>query len=412
MMRPPIVAAGIERTTATTIETGMSTSARTLITRLRVYEAHAMSDRVLDVLSSLGIAIVLGGAAHAQPTPTTPEPDEPAAPAVELSVGGYVEAYYQAHFQNPSNHVTTLRGFDSRDRMFTLSNVALDVKGTRGPVTAHVTLQVGAAPTIYYGAEQQWKYIQQATLAYTAGSGLVVDAGLFPSPVGAEVIPIKDNWNWSRSDLFFGLPFYHTGVRAAYPLGHGWTGMIHVYNGWNSVEDNNPYPSVGVSAAYASDKVTGQVLYFGGIERPTGAPEGKAWRHLLDAYATISVTDQVSVLVHADGGVEPNDLGTSGWFAAALYGKFILSPRLYAAARADYFREWVATSASPIFWPTPWIASGTATVAYQPVDGLSVRLEYRHDHAKSLVFFGGDVVADTPNRDMQDTVTLGATAWF
>jgi hypothetical protein len=66
-----------------------------------------------------------------------------------------------------------------------------------------------------------------------------------------------------------------------------------------------------------------------------------------------------------------------------------------------------------------WIASGTATLAMQPVDGISVRFEYRHDQADGRVFFGGDVTGDgsalmpyVPNRRAQDTLTLGAVAWF
>lgn len=379
------------------------------------------------------VAVVLAwsGVAAAQSEPA-PAPEPEPEPEIKLSVGGYVEAYYQLNWRRPSNRITNLRGFDNRDRTFTLSNVAIDAKAERGPLTARVILQIGSTPSTYYLAEpalpgagganatgpELWKYVQQATVAYTATSGLVVDAGLFPSPIGPEVIPVKDNWNWSRSDLFFGLPFYHTGVRAAVPLGGGWTGMLHAYSGWNSVVDNNAYPSVGASAAYAGAVVSGQLLYFGGIERSPGAAEGTAWRHLLDAYATIAVTDQVSVLAHVDGGVEPNDLGTSGWLAGALYAKVALAPALYAAARADYFREWIAeddagTTAAAIFWPTGWIASGTATVAYQPTPGLSVRLELRHDHAKTPVFFGGDIdAAGTPNRRAQDTVTLGVTGWF
>lgn len=75
-------------------------------------------------------------------------------------------------------------------------------------------------------------------------------------------------------------------------------------------------------------------------------------------------------------------------------------------------------TAGAIFWPTQWIASGTATLAYQPTDGVSVRFEYRHDQADTDVFFGGDVAADpmtmafVPDRNVQDTVTLGVTAWF
>ena len=341
----------------------------------------------------------------------------------DVTVGGYVETYYQLNLRLPSNQITNLRGFDNRDRTFTLSNVALDVKGERGPLTTRVIFQVGTTPTIYYSAEPEggaelWKYLQQATLTYATAHELTVEAGLFPSPIGPEVFAIKDNLNWSRSNLFFGLPFYHTGARVSKPLGSGWTGTLAAYAGWNSVVDNNKYPSVTASAAYIGDRVSGQLLYFGGIERPTGAPEGNAWRHLFDALATLTLSDEASVGGQANAGVESNDFGTSSWVAVAGYGKLALTEKLYVAVRGDYFFEQVADGAGAIFWPTEWIASGTSTLAMQPTDGLSVRLEYRHDQAKDNVFFGGTVDGDgamapyVPNRHAQDTVTLGATAWF
>ena len=99
-----------------------------------------------------------------------------------------------------------------------------------------------------------------------------------------------------------------------------------------------------------------------------------------------------------------------------------LHPKLYAAARGDYFYEKVASTrgstASPIFWPVKWVAEATATLSYQPVVNASLRLEYRHDQAASNAYFGGNVTTDpmtkafVPNRDTQDTVTLGAMAWF
>src|SRR5262249_10741488 len=66
---------------------------------------------------------------------------EPAKPVI--TIGGYLEEYYQLQLQDASNRITNLRGFDNRSRTFTLSNVALDVKGETGPVTAHVVLQIG-----------------------------------------------------------------------------------------------------------------------------------------------------------------------------------------------------------------------------------------------------------------------------
>lgn len=340
-------------------------------------------------------------------------------PKATVTFGGYLEAYYQLNTRIPSNQITNLRGFDNRDRTFTLTTAALEGKGEKGPVTAHLILQIGAMPSSYYLAEpvragtpsvnatgpELWKYLQTATLAYKGPSELTIEAGIFPSPIGPEVFAIKDNWNWSRSDLFFGLPFYHTGVRGSYPLGGGWVGTFAAYNGWNSVVDNNGSPSVAASALYTSKCTTAQVLYFGGIQR-----DG-AWRNLFDAYVTYTRGD-VAVTAHGDAGFEPNDFGTSSWVAGALYAKVDLAPKLYVAARGDYFREHVPDGAEPIFWPVPWIASGTATLAYQPGANLSVRLEYRHDQAGGEAFFGGRVLDDIPNRRAQDTITLGATAWF
>jgi hypothetical protein len=375
-----------------------------------------------------------------EPTPkpaAAPEPARPAEPAKPVvTVGGYVEEYYQLQFQDPSNRITNLRGYDNRNRTFTLSNVALDVKGETGPITEHVVLQVGHTPSTYYLAEpalpgtpsvnassgELWKYLQAANLTAKAPQDLVIAAGLFPSPIGIEVLPVKDNWNWSRSNPFFGLPAYHIGATVSHPIATGWTGTLHVYNGWNSVVDNNGVPSVALSAAYSSAKTSAQLAYFGGIERPDGAPEGKAWRHLFDALAQTAVTDQLSIAAQGDVGFESNHFGTSWWAAGAAYAKLQLSPELYAAVRGDYFYEKTAANstgtASAIFWPVSWVAEGTATLAYQPIDHASLRLEYRHDQAAGDAYFGGDVTTDpttqsfVPNRKSQDTVTLGVTAWF
>ena len=355
---------------------------------------------------------------------------QPGVASAQVTIAGYVETYYQAHFQDPENRITNFRGYDSRSRTFTVSNAVLDGKGVQGPVTARVALQVGHTPATYYLVEPVspgtssvdtsdgvlWRSLQIATLAYAAPRDLTVEAGLFLSPIGPEVIPIKDNLNWSRSNLFFALPTYHAGARVAKPLGGGWSATFMLCNGWGSVVDNNGEPSVSASAAYASKATTAQLLYFGGNERPTDTPEGSPWRHLFDAYIQHAVTDRLTLAVHGDAGFEANDLGTTWWAGAAGYAKYAFAGNAYVAARADYLRE--DPDGGAIVLPTAWVASGTATVAYQPAHDISVRLEYRHDHADGDLYFGGEVAVDprtlafVPDRDRQDTLTLGATAWF
>lgn len=135
-------------------------------------------------LAAIGAIVLAQASAYAQPdpAPALPRPAEPAttptpetvssmppptppgmaiamppedkrAEAAQITVAGYLEAYYQAHFQDPSNHLTNLRGYDNRSRSLTLSNVAVDLKGEKGPVTARIILQVGHTPSTYYLAE-------------------------------------------------------------------------------------------------------------------------------------------------------------------------------------------------------------------------------------------------------------------
>jgi hypothetical protein len=357
----------------------------------------------------------------------------------QLTIGGYVEGYYQWNTGQPSNGITNLRAFDNRHASFTLQNVLLDASGRLDKVSAHLALQFGHLPDTYYAAEplspgasganasgpNLWKYLQQANVSWLApvGRGLTLDAGLFLSPIGPEGMAVKDQWNWSRSNLFFGLPFYHTGVRATYPLGESGTLSAMACNGWNSVVDNNTEKSVILQYSYnIADHITWNLLYNGGVERGENTPEGRAWRHMLDSYVALYPSPRWSLIVHANAGAEPNELGNSAWLAGALYARVQATDWLYLAARGDLFREWQArdasTSAAPIFWGgAAWITSQTLTADLRPADNLSMRLEYRHDQSDADLYFRGQTTVDVSgaaqaNSDRQDTLTAGVTAWF
>jgi hypothetical protein len=400
-------------------------------------------DIVKEFLLAVLICLPAGsGAARAADEAPQESPQPPAA-APELgriSLAGYAEAFYSYNFNHPSNRITNFRGFDNRESTFTLSNAAVTAAWEKSAVSGKVTLQVGHTPNTYYLSEPafpgtsatsatdatSWKYIQEAWLGYRApiGKGILVQAGLFLSPIGVENMPVKDDWNWSRSNLFFGLPFYHAGVRTTYEVSPGWTLELLVCNGWNSVVDDNREKSIEVSGTRkVSEALSLHLLYFGGVERPTGAPEGAPWRHLVDVYATWDATRTLSFILHADAGEEENRFGRSSWLAAAGYARVKLSPVLSVAARADVFRERVPSNslgtASALFWPSKRVASQTLTLDYHPQANVSVRLEGRRDEAASPMYFRGQVPGDgtaaapyLPNARTQTTATLGITSWF
>src|SRR5262245_23609177 len=211
-------------------------------------------------LSMPAIALAQQPAAS-PPAPAASLSDAPAPPnGPTAKLDGYVEADYAYNFNRPSNGITNYRGFDNRHDTFTISNVALGATFDYESLTGRIALQVGQTPSTYYLGEptsrgtagaatvdaSTWKYIQQAYVGWKApvGRGLVLEAGIFLSPIGYETVPVKENWNWSRSNLFFGLPFYHTGVHAKYDLTDRLSTMFMVCNGWNSVVDNNYWKSI------------------------------------------------------------------------------------------------------------------------------------------------------------------------
>jgi hypothetical protein len=363
---------------------------------------------------------------------------QPAAPAdaPSVKVTGYVEAFYQYNVNEPSNLITAYRDFDDRTSSFTIDNAVLDVTGTVGAVSTRIALQVGNTPATYYGGEPTypaqagigasgpdlWRLIQQAIVGYKIDK-LQTEAGIFLSPVGLENVAIKDQWNWSRSNPFFALPYYHAGVRLTYPLSDELTGVFYVTNGWNDIVNRNPYPCfAGVVTWTPSKTLSTTLVYFGGVEDATNAPEGQPWRHLFDVTGTWQATADLAFALQADAGFEPNNFGTSRWLDGAAYARVRIVPKLFMAARVDGFHEYDSHdadgAASRLFFPADDVESGTLTADFRPTaDNLSVRLEYRIDHASSPMFFRGQVPVDAMGNDIptatsQQTLTLGAIAWF
>ncbi len=367
------------------------------------------------------IAIALwAAAASAQPAP----------PAITIT--GYVEAFYQHNFNDPTNLVTAYRGFDDRSDSFTIDNAVLDVTAVSGDVSTRIALQVGHTPAAYYASEpsypaasgagatgpELWRLIQQAIVGYKLGK-LQTEAGIFLSPIGIENLPIKDQWNWSRSNLFFALPYYHAGVRATYPLTDTLTGVVYATNGWNDIVNRNPYPCFAGVLQYApSPEISAQLLYFGGVEAFAGAPEGQPWRHLFDAAVTWNVTRDVAIATQADAGFEPNNLGTSRWVAGALYARVRPTKRLYAVVRGDWFHERDAPGPPRLFFPADDVGSVTLTADYRPANQISLRVEYRDDRASAPMYFRGPPGQDpttglpAPTATSQQTLTFGAVTWF
>ena len=362
-------------------------------------------------------------------------PAESQEPQVHATFGGYVEANYTYSLNQPSNGVIALRAFDNQHNTFTLANVALMARVAYDQVYANIAVQWGNTPTTYYLAEPSraamggigpsdastWRWLQTAYAGWAIpveGMTLRLEGGLFLSPIGFEGMQVAQNWNFSRSNLFYGCPFYHSGIRAELDVNSELTLSAAVWNGWNTLLDNNDEKSFSLAIDYTGSSVAAHFLYFSGVERNPGYAGGRAWRHLFDAYVRGDVTSWLSLALHANAGFEPSTIGMASWEAVAGYVHVRPIEWMAISLRGDFFREDAPVDAmgvrQAIFWPTEWVSSGTATISFTPITQLTFYLEYRHDHAAGASYYAGAVATDLAmqpifNTDHQDTLTIGVS---
>ncbi len=354
-----------------------------------------------------------------------------------VQVSGTMEVYASLNTNMPGNGITAYRGFDQRAGTVAVSNASVAIDGRYGPVNVLIIAQTGLLTSTDYAAEPSqplggaagessadlWRHLQQGIIGWDAHERVRVEAGVFASPIGIESMAAKDGWTFSRSNLFFGLPFYHTGARVHVGIADGLKVSAGVVNGWNSVVDNNRRPSGYVQLAADTERIDASILYFGGVERGLDAAEGQPWRHLLDGWVQANVHPRVAVSVHGNIGMEDAKTGPDRWVGGAVAVRGEVAPRVALAARGDVLAERADPGTSALFWPTDAegrgrLASATATLEVKPVSVLQLRLEGRYDRGLAPMFFDRTVAQDVatglgiPERVDQATVTLAAIASF
>lgn len=161
-------------------------------------------------------------------------------------------------------------------------------------------------------------------------------------------------------------------------------------------------------------RASASLLYFGGVERPTGAPEGQPWRHLFDGHLTWNATKRIELQFHGDAGFEDGAFGRSSWKGAALAVRLKAQSWLYLAGRADVLQEEAGENAQgaagALLFPADRVSSFTLTLDARPDAQVSIRLELRRDSASAPIYFEGSSPGATART--QTTLTLGLVGWF
>lgn len=336
----------------------------------------------------------------------------------DWELSGFVDVYYGYNFNTPKsdtnilNFDNPLRNFDTKHNQFSLNmmKLVLEKKPTEDSRLGFRTdLAFGPATEIVHAGEPGGRdfirYLQQAYLSYLApvGKGLQIDFGKFVTHSGLELIETKDNWNYSRAQIFGLGPYYHFGVKATYPIHDKVTVMGGVVNGWNNVIENNTRRTfIAQVTVKPTDKLAIIHNYTGGPEQADNIEDT---RHLFDGIVTFNATPKISLATNYIYGFDRVNGAKVHWTAIAGYAKFQLTDKLAFAPRFEVFRD---NDGAPFITGTKQTLKGiTLTGEYAIKDGLFARLEYRRDQSNKRFFPSGpDGVKN------QDTLTLGVVYSF
>ena len=178
-------------------------------------------------------------------------------------------------------------------------------------------------------------------------NGLDVKAGIYPTPLGVELIDPKNNAFYSKSYIFnYGLPFKHTGVLATAHV----SDLLDVYFGIDSgtntgfaygAGDNNNRPGgiAGVGLNFDGGKLTVLALTHIGPEnsRRNTPFANEALRYYNDVAVVWKASDKLTLTAELnyvkDDGFRAEAYGIAG------YASYAINDQLALNGRVEFFRD-------------------------------------------------------------------------
>ena len=346
--------------------------------------------------------------------------DEPAAPAAAaepakpapgtlagvLDASGITATGYVAASYYHSNGYSTYHQFDNKHDSFQLDQAALTIAfQPKEGFGALVNVVAGEDMKILNAAEGNNPNtfdVVQGFVQYATGP-LTVIAGKYVTLAGAEVIAPTGNTNFSRSLLFFAEPLTHTGVRATYAVSDTLSVVAGANNGWN-------YSSLSTSGSKTAElgvAWTPIKAFSLAAQAYVGKdPTFDAQRTLVDAVATYSATDALTLILSFDWGKQKQHAAGDpdlDWNGAAFYTNYALNDQWRVSLRLEYLDD-KEGFVSGILGTAQKLKEGTVTFGYAPVKSFELRMEARYDKSDKSTFVR-KITTDTSINPFADTQT-------
>jgi hypothetical protein len=290
-----------------------------------------------------------------------------------------------------------------QDESFNIDLVQLGATGQRGALSYGAKLDFGDLARLAGDDSDGDIALQEAYLTWEFADGINATAGRFGTPIGYELLEPWGNPNISRSWTWIGQPINHDGIKVGGSL-ENIDLMVGVVNNFtvqdpvaNDFDDEKGI--IGSIGASISDAFN---IYGAGLWTKE-ADDTDVYIANAILSGDIDMTDEgmnyaIEGMWRRDDSEanENNDL----WSIAAYLG-FDVGP-MALNLRGEYMDDQGVSAPDNVFGTSETSVLGldsniwavTATGSVELVDGVSFRLEYRHDDADDDIFADDDETDD------------------
>jgi hypothetical protein len=304
-----------------------------------------------------------------------------------LSVGGFVDAYYVYDIAKPPSRDRSFTTQPLRHNEFNLNLGLIDLKYASEKAHGRVALQTGTYVQSNYAAEPGLlQNIHEASAGFSPDGAWWFDMGIFASHIGCESAISRDNYNYSRSLMAEYSPYYEAGLRLSGPVSPKATLGLLVVNGWQNIRETNGDKAVGTQLQVKpNDAVLFNWSTFIGNEAPDNV--AKQTRIFNDFYVQARLAKDVESFFMFDVGFQKRPTGGyARWYSPALVMRFTVSPSVKIGTRVEYYadrEQVIVATGTPNGFQT---FGASVNLDYAVSDNFLFRVEGRGFRSKDRVF--------------------------
>lgn len=269
--------------------------------------------------------------------------EEPAKETREITLSGYVEAYYGFDFNEPANHTRPSFLYNhTRHNELNINLAYLKGSYTADRVRANLAIMAGTYAQYNLAAEPELlRHVYEANVGVRIANNVWVDAGIMPSHIGFESAVGKDCFTLTRSIMAENTPYYEAGAKITWS-NEKWTVAAMYLNGWQRIRrvDGNQTPGFGTQVVFKpGSRITLNWSTFIGNDK---ADSVRQMRYFNDVYGIFNITDRFSLIAGCDYGLEQTAKGSSdmnSWFSPIAIARYAFSDKIALAGRYEYYDD-------------------------------------------------------------------------